>query len=279
MRPNEDSDDWNWSPAMGWATLLPKDAVKFLFEEARALFEAGHLFLLPALHVGCIDPGHGPLERMFNDVSNASPILSSQGNNSQAIRLELLPLPYFPDVPLSELAKMVEGEGGSLLETRQALRFWARTIANRDKFETREVVRECYEQVEYGLREVERKFKDLARRLDWAHKGGNIHSYALDAEKLEIQPQDLAAAELVALHSELRASPWYAYFRLSSQGYRWNLMRKGAKSTVKSLKEFRPDRVHHWLVPPQAGWAIPAVMTRMAMSEEASLPSEKDVTG
>jgi len=270
IRPDCESDDKDWAPAMGWATLLPKDAVQFLFEEARAFFEAGRLFLLPALNVGCIDPGHGPLERMFNDVSNASPIMSNHGSNSKAFRFDSLPLPYFPGVPLSELASLVEGEGDSLLETRRALRSWATTISDRDEVETREVLRECYERVESGLRAVERQFKELARKLDWAQKGGNIHSYAFDAKRLEIQPKDLAAAELAALHSELHASPWYAYFRLSSQGYRWDLKRKASTRLRRPREQFRPDRVHHWLVPPEAGWVIPTAMIRMPISDTTS---------
>ena len=272
MRPDENSDDWNWSPAIGWATLLPKDAVKFLFDEARALFEAGRLFLLPALHVGCIDPGHGPLERMFNDVTNASPILSSQGSNSQAIRLDSLPLPYFPDVPLDELARMVIGEEDSLLKTRLALREWARNLGSRDNFETRGLMQECYERVESALSDVDRKFNELARKLKWAKQGESIHPHVFDIGKFKIEPTSPAAEELTALHGELRASPWYAYFRLSSQGYRWDLMRMGSKSSMKSSKVVPPDRVHHWLVPPQAGWTIPTIVARMPMDDAASLP-------
>jgi tetratricopeptide (TPR) repeat protein len=261
MRPDEDPEDWNWSPAMGWATLLPEDAARFLFEEARGFFESGRLFLLPALHVGCIDPGHGPMERMFNEITNANPVLSSQGSNSQAISLSSLPLPYFPDAPLSELARMVEGEGDSLLETRRALRSWAKHLADRDHFETQDVIRECYERVESALRNVERKFNDLARKLEWAKLGGNIHSYIFDAARFDTEPKNLVAAELTALHSELRTSPWYAYFRLSSQGYRWDLMRKGSKSSRRDQKNLHPDRIYHWLVPPQAGWTIPITVT------------------
>ncbi|MGA2027065.1 MAG: hypothetical protein ABSH17_08360 [Syntrophobacteraceae bacterium] len=204
MCSNEDSEDLNWSPAMGWATLLPNDAVRFLFEEARDFFEEGRMILLPALNVGCVDPGHGPMERMFNDVVNASPILSYQGNNDEAIRLSSLPLPYFPDVPLNELATIVKDEGDSLLKTRLALREWARNIKDRDKLETRALARECYERVESALRDIERKFNDLARRLNWAKLDESIHPHVFDAEKFNTRPLNPASAELAALHGELR---------------------------------------------------------------------------
>jgi hypothetical protein len=198
------------------------------------------------------------MERMFNDVVNASPILSYQGNNDEAIRLSSLPLPYFPDVPLNELATIVKDEGDSLLKTRLALREWARNIKDRDKLETRALARECYERVESALRDIERKFNDLARRLNWAKLDESIHPHVFDAEKFNTRPLNPASAELAALHGELRASPWYAYFRLSSQGYRWDLMRKGA-SRGRSSKMVRPERVIHWLVPPKAGWTIPTI--------------------
>ncbi|MFC1716618.1 hypothetical protein ACFL6S_23320 [Candidatus Poribacteria bacterium] len=259
MRLDEKSQDWNWVPAMGMASLLPEDAAEFLFGEARAFFEAGRLFLFPAPNVGCIDEGHGPLERMFNDITNAVPFLSSHGNNRRAVSLDLLPLPYFPNIPISELAEVVAGEEDSLLETRRALHSWAQNLANRDQVETRDVMRQCYDRVEFSLREVQRKFGALARKLDWAREDGTIHSYVFDVEEFSIEPKSLAAAELAALHDELHASPWYAYFRLSSQGYRWDLMRKGSRSTSKTPKHVLPDRVYHWLVPPKAGWKIPTV--------------------
>jgi len=258
MRPDEKSEDWNWSPAIALATLLPGDAAKFLFEEARAFLEAGRLFLFPAVNIGCIDDGHGPLERMFNEITHATPFLSSHGNNRRALTLDSLPLPYFPNIPLSELAKVIEGEGDSLLKTRLALRSWTQNLANRDRFETNDVIQECFDYVELGLREVEQRFKNLARKLEWARDDGTIHSFVFDVEKFDIEPKRYgAAAELAELHDELHTSPWYAYFRLSSQGYKWDLMRRSSRSTSRISRHFRPDKVQHWLVPPEAGWTIP----------------------
>ncbi len=259
-KPDENSNDFDWSPAMGWATLLPENVTKFIFEEARAFFEAGRLFLLPAPNVGCIDHWHGPLERMFNDITMASPILSAQGNNRQSTSLDSIPIPYFPNISLSELLKVTEEEGDSLLETRLALRSWTATVADRDKYESREFRQECYDRVESGLRRVERDFNALSLRLDWAQRGGSITSFVFESGgKLDIAPRNSASAELFALHSELRASPWYAYYRLSSQGYRWDLMHN-VSTHKKDKNTFIPERVHHWFVPPQAGWTIPTAV-------------------
>ena len=259
MRPDQDTDDWDWSPAIGLATLLPEDAVRFLFEESRDLFQAGRLFLLPALHVGCIDPGHGPVERMFNDITNASPVLSSQGGNGQSSDLASLPLPFFPDVPLSELARVIAGEEESLLRTRLELREWARTLGDPESFETRSARQECYERVEVALRGVEREFRCLVRRLPWTQTEATLRSHVFEATAFEAEPVGLAGHELAALHGDLRSSPWYAYFRLSSQGYCWDLLKRPSKVRAKLPSTELPERVHHWLVPPTAGWMIPAI--------------------
>lgn len=261
IRPDENTETWDWSPAMGWASLLPRDVVEFLFDEARALFEAGRLFLLPAPLVGCIDAGHGPLERMFNDIVNASPILSGHGSNSQSIALDSLPLPYFPDVPLDELARMITGEEDSLLNTRLALREWARTLGSQEHFETRAVMQECSERIESALADIERRFDGLVQRLRWAKRHGTIRSHVFDASGFDAECESGAELELAALHSNLRSAPWYAFFRLESQGYKWDLMEKTQARQQKAPASVLPDRVFHWLVPPKPGWTIPMVYT------------------
>jgi hypothetical protein len=259
MRPDDDPNDWDWAPAMGQATLLPSEATDFLFTEAGALFEAGRLFLLPAPNVGCIDAGHGPMQQIFNDVVNAVPYLSDEGTNARARSLESLPLPYFSDVPLSELARVIVDEEDSLLETRIELRRWARTVASEQVFEEREVGREIRERVESSLRSIERRYADLARRLSWAKNSGEVRSYVLKPETMAVEPKNLAAAELAALHGSLRSSPWYAFFRLSSAGHAWDLTRAPTSRRETVRKSMAPQRIYHWLVPPKPGWTIPTV--------------------
>lgn len=263
MRPDDDPNDWNWSPAMGEGTYLPKDALDFLFHEARGLLEAGRLFLFPAANVGCVDANFGPLERMFNDAVNAVPYLSGVGSNGHAMSLASFPLPYFPEIPLSELAIMIEGEEESLLQTRLELRSWARSIAGEEATPGREMEHDLRDRIDSGLRALERRYADIGRRLEWASAAGAIRSYALRPERLEIEPKNMAAAELVALHSELHASALHAFFRVTSAGYRWDLTNakpsKG-RGPGGSAKTKRPDKVFHWLVPPKPGWTIPVAV-------------------
>lgn len=223
--------------------------VKLLIEQAIPFWEK----LPPRVHFG-------PLERMFNDAVNAVPYLSGVGSNGDARSLSSFPLPYFPEIPLNELAIMIDGEEESLLQTRLELRSWAKSIAGEEATPGREMEHDLRDRIDGGLRALERRYADIGRRLEWASAAGAIRSYALRPERLEIEPKNMAAAELVALHSELHASALHAFFRVTSAGYRWDLMNakpsKG-RGPGGSAKTKRPDKVFHWLVPPKPGWTIP----------------------
>ena len=225
------------------------------------LFEAGRLFLFPAPNVGCPDVHHGPLERMFNTVVNAVPCLSAGGRNLLAQGRGSFPLPFFPDIPLNELARVIAGEEDSLLETRVELRSWAQSLASQGGLEEDGLARELRERIESNLRKVARKYEDIARKLSWASDSGQINSYALRTESLDIEPRNLAAAELVAIHSELRSSPWHAFFRMSLAGYRWDVTTRVSRAAAGRKTPKRPRKVVHWLVPPRAGWTIPTMVT------------------
>lgn len=262
MRPEGFPDDWNWSPAIGPATVLPNDAVEFLFHEARGFFESGSLFLLPAPNVGCFDNGHGPIERMFNNVVNASPFLSHAGNNSGSMTFESIPLPYFPDVPLTDLSAMKNGEGDSLLDIRICLREWSKILGNPDKVETRNVMVEMHERIELAISKVRAMFNKLQRKLEWLNQEGKINSYSANANQFEYaSPIDPFSGtdQLAELFNELHSTPWYPYFRLTSQGYRWDLLSRNKLINKTSTKK-SPEGVYHWLVPPKPGWTIPTIL-------------------
>ncbi|HPT72043.1 MAG TPA: hypothetical protein PLE74_07155 [Candidatus Cloacimonadota bacterium] len=251
-----------WSPAMGMATLLPKDAIDFLFIEARNFFETGRLFLFPATNLGCIDKGHGPIEKMFNDIVNASSFLTSEGNNLSSINFGNLPLPFFPEIPLSELSQMVNGEAENLLETRLCLRDWSRFLKDREMFETQSMKIEIHERLESSLNKIRNKFNILTKKLEWAKQEGEISSYTFDSSNLEVKPMNPAACQLVDLHNEIRSTPWYSFFRLSSQGNRWDLL-SGNEEKKSDEANFESKKIFHWLVPPESGWIIPTAKKRI----------------
>lgn len=268
VKPKRNLDDANWFPAIGFASLLPRDAVDFLFREARGFFESGSLFLIPAPNVGCIDNGHGPIERMFNNVVNASPFLSQAGNNNQSLTFGAIPLPYFPDVPLNELATMTNGEGDSLLKTRQCLREWAIILGDRDKRETRDIMVQMHEKIKLALSEVTERFNGLAGKLKWSKQEGDINSYSADVNKFELAtPVDHPAGtgQLVELSNDLHNPPWYVYFRLAAQGYNWDLL---PRNQPMSENAPLPEQVYHWLVPPMPGWVIRTVKARLPIDNQ-----------
>jgi tetratricopeptide (TPR) repeat protein len=258
LRSETDPGDWDWAPAMSAATLLPDRAANFLFGKARRLFEAGRLFLFPAVNVGCVGKGHSPLERAFNTLANATPWLSAVGRNEQAEALGTFPLPYFPKIPLDELARVIEGEEDSCFELRRALRNWSVSVGS-GALDSAHASRELREEVESGLRSVERRFADLTRRLEWAQSAGEIRSYVLKPGAWGVDPTNLATAALAGLFDELHASPWYAFFRLSAAGYRWDITRNSPTANRPVRAIVNPRQIRHWIVPPTGGWTSPII--------------------
>ncbi|MBF0628151.1 MAG: tetratricopeptide repeat protein [Magnetococcales bacterium] len=109
----------DWHAAVGWANYLPKDVSLFLATEARPLMQSGRLVLLPAPLVGCTQSAVGWTDHLFLDsllggvVKTAS--LHSKGgdysakeNRSRLLDLGGVGLPFIDNVPLGELARILE---------------------------------------------------------------------------------------------------------------------------------------------------------------------------
>ncbi|MEO5360658.1 MAG: hypothetical protein H7843_09435 [Nitrospirota bacterium] len=266
LQPERNYDDSQWFAAMGFATLLPKDAVEFLFHEARGFFESGSLFLLPAPNVGCVDRGHGPIEQMFNNVVNASPFLSQAGSNGRSLSFGSIPLPYFPDVPMNELAAMKNGEHNSLLETRICLKDWSETLCNQNNIETRDVMVRMHEKIDFEFRKLDEMYKKLSKKHDWAKQVGQVNSHSIESTKFKFTPpidHIAGAAQLTELFNglNLNSTPWYAYFRLNAQGYKWDLLQRNKTPYSECVITPSPEGVFHWLVPPMPGWLVRTLRT------------------
>ncbi len=85
------------------ASLLPAEVGRFLCEEAAPLVSHGRLIIVPATGICCIGSGHGPCESLFAEACNAMPAIKGD-----AERFPASWVPYFPDIPLSALADVVQ---------------------------------------------------------------------------------------------------------------------------------------------------------------------------
>jgi hypothetical protein len=80
------------------------------------LVSLGRLIMVPATGIGCIGSGHGPLESLFAEACNAMPAIKGD-----AARFPASWVPYFPDIPLSALADVVQEYDESLRRLRLLL--------------------------------------------------------------------------------------------------------------------------------------------------------------
>ncbi len=103
---------------MTQASLLPTEVIAFLMTDARPLLAAGRLVVVPATGVGCVHPGHGPLEQLLTESAKAIPGLrGSQKSNEVPIGM----MPYSPDAPFELLADIVQTQQSDLRKLRRLL--------------------------------------------------------------------------------------------------------------------------------------------------------------
>ena len=116
--PSEHEQRCKIWPCLTKASFLPVDVVSFLMREARLLFASGRLVVVPATGVGCVHPGHGPLEQLLTESANAiAGLRSSRSSNEVPIGL----LPYSPDAPFEVLANIIDAQADGLRRLRRLL--------------------------------------------------------------------------------------------------------------------------------------------------------------
>lgn len=107
-----------WYFCMAHASLLPVEVITFLMTEARPLLVAGRLIVVPATGVGCVHPGHGPLEQLLTESANAvAGLRGSEKSNEVPIGM----MPYSPDAPFELLADIVQEQQNDLRKLRRLL--------------------------------------------------------------------------------------------------------------------------------------------------------------
>ena len=87
-------------------------------KEARQLLEDGRLVVVPATGVGCVHPGHGPLEQLLTESANGVAGLRGSGKSNE-VPIGLIP--YSPDAPFDLLADIAQAQQGELRKLRRLL--------------------------------------------------------------------------------------------------------------------------------------------------------------
>lgn len=240
----KDSKGRNLYFCIGHASRLPDEVTAFLMTEARPLLAAGRLVVVPATGVGCVHPGHGPLEQLLAESANAIPGLRSSGKpNEEPIGL----MPYSPDVPFELLADIVQEQQGDLRKLR-------RLLIRRTRELTPNVSR-AISHKELAL-EIDDAFRNLTEKQNETARQHGLSSIE--------EPLRAAFSHFYCDASPLRPSAEPSPFTfaplltLQNFGYRWSIGSPG----LQPQGRFEPGEgtiIGPWLAPPNERWSMLAV--------------------
>lgn len=268
-----------WYPAMGWSRLLPKDIVDFVFVEARPLVERGRLILIPASLIGCEFQGHGYFEKLLiNDLLNANPCMVEVSGAQAYISGFQVVVPYFPQIPIADLAKLVDDHQDILLETRIACLDWGNEIRKecgelsehkRQIIITR--IKSAISGIKSTLHEISGKMP-TKRPFDLADEQVNpLGIFAPTSNPPPLTESSVSSGLYSAIQKD--ALPWYPLWQLQSNiGGHWKLagpklpspkQRETSSEMIELISltnGYKPPRTStHWIQLPEKGWARPTI--------------------
>lgn len=262
-----------WHPAVGWARPLPREIVDFIFIKARPLVERGRLILVPASLIGCEFRGHGYFEKLLiQELLHGNPIMMQVEGEKITMAGFPLVIPYFPQVPLDDLAKIVDDHEDVLLQMRIACLEWGKT-AMREGAELSEHTKQIIiAQIKSAFSKIDQAFRSLSGKMP------SQSPFLLATEPLKPSvlraPTPKAPASVVqqvtssALYTALQsdALTWYPFWQIRSRvGGFWRIA--GPKLPTPKPKDPEADAPEsqkistHWIQPPQGGWTIPTAFS------------------
>lgn len=233
---------------------LPYPIVNFYMKEARDLAASGRLVLVPAPMVGCFGSGHKDTERMFCDVAAADVVIRTPSGRTDRHPLEMV-VPWFPSIPLRDLARLCDDHGECLEELRQKCLDWSLAVQNDKQL----LFAKIKSEIRLLSRDIERAFKRVSRV---ARSGSQLDMRCIDAiggqasrEKVRTSVVRCEANNRMAafIEGDVGAHPWFPYWSFEQRGLRWTLggplhsSRSGGEVTREAIIN---GNVFHWLKAP-----------------------------
>lgn len=243
------SEDWFLATAYG--SFLPNEVIAFLTGEALPLLKLGRLLVVPAVGVACVSAGHGPIESLFAEVCNATPMLGHSKNE-----FPLGYIPYFPDAPIEAMADVIAGNEKTLRRLQSLLLRRTRELSpHRDESGA---VRELEFEIVDALAELKDRQRRTSRKEGWS-----IADEALSGSSVSFNREELLRAAWqnqagTGLYSygtpdrAITAAEWMPVLTLASLGHQWMVTPAYADRTP--IRVYRgpdaTDIVGTWLAPP-----------------------------
>ena len=173
--------------------------------------------------VGCIHPNFGPMEQLLTDVVRGLPVVRSASSS-----LPWQWVPWFPEVPLNDLANITQYPGFNRPRLRQLLMKRSREFSESS---STSIDREIEQEIEAELIEL-REQVDLQKQ----RYGRVATQEAWTAARV---PRGGSQSGT----SSLPRSPWIPFLRVGQLGYEWQVGRLSKLLDVKDANSSKtPDQ-------------------------------------
>ena len=213
-------------------------------KEARQLLEDGRLVVVPATGVGCVHPGHGPLEQLLTESANAVAGLRGSGKSNE-VPIGLIP--YSPDAPFDLLADIAQAQQGELRKLRRLLIRRTRELAPNEAGIVAN--KELALEIDDVLRDLADQQTSTARKRGVASAkeplNGSFCRFHRDGSRL--RPCSASSP-----------SPFAPLLTLQNFGYKWGVGSPGSQPQGR-YEPGKESVVGPWLALPTERWSILAV--------------------
>lgn len=237
--------------------LLPYDIVKFYLDEARELTVRGRLMLVPGPGVGCMGRYHKFEELMFCQVACANAVVKTSETSHISPHLDMV-IPWFPKIPLCDLAVLCDDHETNFAELRSKCLEWGDTV--REKGATR--LSRVHADILALTKDLDMLFRHIQGGGD---PDGQLAIGALEGSSSAGDARQIPTASMQTdasrrLHSlasdEIKKNPWFPYWSFGQSGADWEI---GSALSASGVSEEIPISVQgallsgtafHWLRAP-----------------------------
>lgn len=238
--------------------LMPMDIVLFFLDEARALTERGRLFLVPGPGVGIVGEHHALSAQMYYQVARANAVLKVDEKIGAHPELDMA-VPWFPNIPIPDLASLCDDHQDNFLEFRLKCMEWGDAIREGRK----NAQNRAHTEIQLLSRKLDRIFQNAQGSADPDGQLAIGRATALsgkqDASGLPVGLKygDIAARLRRMFGEDLDENPWFPYWSFGQTGANWQLGSaisgaEGSDEDRSSSRDLviRSGMAFHWLRAP-----------------------------